>query len=524
MKEKTLLSFIDTLKNIKEAKMSIAGYCKENGLNTQSIYDRMHEFKRTTDQSNTNYNEVVELYNSIVSGGDRTYSKVNKAKAPVTEEKIDSDNCTEVKYERDEDGKIIYYDYKIYRKKKNPLIGKLSRDEMNIIYRLYSYYGASLTQREVSRYFNELSLVDFKRILSAFGIYKASAPFAPHIIEETPVDELRNMQLREKENDFLKKIEEDRIKNNEKLLKKYAVENANLKNQLNTATNAKFKIEGLPLFVRPNSNTTISKKILNLYLADMHIGATVTSGTLYDENKDYGYDVCLARLNNLIIDLVNLGDKYDCINVCLMGDMMDCCGPTNQTARMDHYMPENMDGFEQANSYIKLIYGFAQELANTNLTNNIKFYSVRCGNHTGAIEYVATRALFAELRAQGFECTLFDEFFGVFEAGIHKFIISHGKDQAYMKRGMPLNLDDKNKVLVMEWLASKGISGDNIHIIKGDLHSSAYSACKMFDYRNVLSLFGASDYCAFNFGRNDWGCSYDIIQDKNILRGEFTNL
>jgi hypothetical protein len=208
MKEKTLLSFIDTLKDIKEAKMSIAGYCKENGLNSQSIYDRMHEFKRTTDQSNSNYNKVVELYNSIVSGGDRIYSKVNKAKAPVTEEKIDSDNCTEVKYERDEDGKIIYYDYKIYRKKKNPLIGKLSRDEMNIIYRLYSYYGASLTQREVSRYFNELSLVDFKRILSAFGIYKASAPFAPHIIEETPVDELRNMQLREKENDFLKKIEE----------------------------------------------------------------------------------------------------------------------------------------------------------------------------------------------------------------------------------------------------------------------------------------------------------------------------
>jgi hypothetical protein len=526
MKEKTILSFIETLKSIRKSKMSIASYCKENGLSCQSIYDKMHEFKRTTDQSNSSYNEVVELYNSIVTNGERSYEKVSKAKdvCEVSTEEIESSNFTEVKYERDNDGKIVYYDYKIYRKNKTPLIGKLSRDEMNIIYRLYSYYGASLTQREVSRYFNELSLVDFKRILSAFNIYKASAPFAPHVIEETPVDELRNMQLREKENDFLKKIEEDRIRNNEKLLKKYAVENSNLKNQLNTISNTKFKIEGLPLFIKPNSNITASKKILNLYLADMHIGAIVTSGTLYNENKDYGYDVCLARLNNLIIDLTKLGDKYDCINVCLMGDMMDCCGPTNQTARMDHYMPENMDGFEQANSYIKLIYGFAQELANTKLTNNIKFYSVRCGNHTGAIEYVATRALFAELSIQGFECTLFNDFFGVMNVGKHFFVLTHGKDDRFMKKGMPLNLDDKNKVRIMEWLEDKGIHGKNIHIIKGDLHSSAYSACKGFDYRNVLSLFGASDYCAFNFGRNDWGCSYDIIQDDNILRGEFTNL
>ena len=84
-----------------------------------------------------------------------------------------------------------------------------------MIYRLYSYYGSSITQREVSRSFPEYSLEDFKKILRVFNITKASAPFAPHIIEENTPEQLQVMQLREKENDFLRGIEAQRIKQNE---------------------------------------------------------------------------------------------------------------------------------------------------------------------------------------------------------------------------------------------------------------------------------------------------------------------
>lgn len=434
MKEKTILSFKETLINIKESGLSISAYCEKFDLNRQSIYDKIQEFKRTTDHRNEIFNEIIDLYNSIT--GSKKYNKVNKTKDIIDEnsetkssykEPKDTGNSTEISYERDEQDHIIYYNYRIYRKNKAPLVGKLSRDEANIIYRLYSYYGASLTQREVSRYFPDLSLVDFKRVLSAFNIYKASSPFAPHMIEEHSTDELREMQLREKENDFLRKIEEDRIKNNEKLLKKYAVENADLKKQLDNYKNFQFTINDKTPKI--NINKPQIKPIndyINIYLADMHIGACVESGTLYVENIGYGIEEITHRLEHLLQELIKFG-TFNQINLCLMGDMMDSCGVTNKTSRLDHSLPENMDGYEQANTYLSIMKWFINSIVDANICNIIKVYSVRCGNHTGVFEYITTKALFAELRNQGIECILFDTFFGSFKAGNDIFIISHGK-------------------------------------------------------------------------------------------------
>lgn len=515
MKEKTILKFIEQLKDIKAEGASVAAYADKHSLCKQTIYNRFRDFQQTCKDS-PYYEEVTDLYNSII------YGKCEENKVAYTEP-VDTGNYTEVDYDRDDEGHIIYYNYKIYRKNKNPLVGKLSRDEMNIVYRLYSYYGASLTQREVSRYFPDLSLVDFKRILSAFNIYKASAPFAPHIIEEKTTDELREMQIREKENDFLKKIEEDKIKSNERLLKKYAAENEELKDQLSSLKNFQFKLIDCPKIIRTTSIGKPNYEYINLYLADMHIGATVTSGTLYSENINYGVDEVARRLNEILNKVSELG-TFKKINVCLMGDMIDCCGPTNKTARLDHNLPENMDGFEQADAYISLVKNFIEGLASAGICNDIRIYSVRCGNHTGPIEYVATKALFAELKLQGIKSFLSNGFFCVFKEGEHSYCLTHGKESIYMKKGMPLNLDDKNKVMLYDWLEDNGITGDNIHIIKGDLHSSNYSSCKKLDYRNVLSLFGSSDYSAFNYTRNSYGISYDMCINGNIVRGEFQNI
>lgn len=98
------------------------------------------------------------------------------------------------------------------------------------------------------------------------------------------------------------------------------------------------------------------------------------------------------------------------------------------------------------------------------------------------------------------------------------------KDEKFMKRGLPLNLDDKNKVMIYEWLDAHNITGDNIHVIKGDLHTENINSCKKLDYRNVLSLFGASDYSNYNFSRNQYGVSYDMFIGDNLVRGTFENL
>lgn len=93
-----------------------------------------------------------------------------------------------------------------------------------------------------------------------------------------------------------------------------------------------------------------------------------------------------------------------------------------------------------------------------------------------------------------------------------------------MKKPMPLNMNDKTQLMMYEWLDSHHIYGDNIHFIKGDLHSSALSSCKKLTYRNVLSLFGASDYSNYNYSRNSYGLSYDIISKSNLMRGTFENM
>ena len=59
---------------------------------------------------------------------------------------------------------------------------------------------------------------------------------------------------------------------------------------------------------------------------------------------------------------------------------------------------------------------------------------------------------------------------------------------------------------------------------KGDLHSNALNSCLRFDYRNVLSLYGASDYSNYNFSRNSYGMSYDLFLGDNLIRGTFNNV
>jgi hypothetical protein len=93
-----------------------------------------------------------------------------------------------------------------------------------------------------------------------------------------------------------------------------------------------------------------------------------------------------------------------------------------------------------------------------------------------------------------------------------------------MKRGLGLNMSPSEKDMIISWLEDQNIYGNNIHVIKGDLHSDNLNSCKKLDYRNCLSLFGASDHSNFNYSRNDYGVSYEVIEDGNLMRGTFTNL
>lgn len=511
MKNKTIKSLIELFKEALNNGHTLTQQCQISGnKKIGTVRTQMNEIRNSLDNSNELYQEAIQLYNKLTKSN------------TISKEDSDCKNITSI--ERNSDGNIEFYHYTIYRKNNTALIGKLSRDEMNLIYRLYSYYGDSLQQRIISRHFPELSLIDFKRILRAFNITKASSPFAPHMFEEKTEEELREIQLREKENSFLRKAEEDIIKNNEKLLKKYAQENIDLRKQLEEVSQLQLSIPGnikpvnLPK-IEPSGNDLI------LHLSDLHIGASITSGSLYPENYNYGFQEAKRRLEEVLKRVNELG-KFDNIIINLLGDNIDCCGFTGKTARLDHIMPNNMDAREQANAFIELILWFIDSLVENKFCNNISVFSVPCGNHGGTYEYMVNKALLALLNTKypQIQTELFEEFFGIYEHKNNLFVLCHGKDDQYMKRGLPLNIDEKSKVMLYEWMDSIGITGDSIHFIKGDLHSNNINSCKKFSYRNVLSMFGASDYSNYNFSRNSYGVSYEMFIGNNLVRGTFENV
>lgn len=516
MKEKTIETFIKRCQDVIKSKMTRNSYEVSHDLSSGYFYKTTAKIL----QEHENGTIDVEVFNTIID----ILTKLDSSYA-IYGTKFESDGNEEyTTLERDENDLIKYYKFRINRKNKRPIIGKLSRDEMETICRLYTYYGQGLTRRELSRYFNEWSLEDFKKILGIWGLQKDSCPLPQHIIEENDTEALLAIQARNKENDFMRKAEQQRIKATETLLNKVQLENYSLKQKLSNYDNISFTVSNNSIITIPKLQYKESTNEIILYLADMHVGANITSNPLYTENINYGEKEINRRLESILTSL-NTFPRFNTIRICLMGDMIDSCGVTNKTARLDHSLPENMDGYEQAESYINIIDKFVKDLINMDICNNIQMFSVRDGNHTGPFEYVATKALFNLLKkSYNIECTLFKEFLGVFNVNNNIFCISHGKDAMYMKRGMPLVLDDKNKVKMYEWFESKNIYGDNIHIVKADLHSNALSSCKKFDYRNVLSLFGSSDHSAYNYTRNSYGVSYDLFIGDNLVRGTFENM
>ena len=440
------------------------------------------------------------------------YSK-KKRNVSMSKQNVETDDTAKTEVERDEDGKIIYYSFEIYRKDAPTLIGKLDRKEMEIIYRLYTIYGANLTQKIVSREFPQYTFVEFKRILRAFNIYKANSEFAPHIIEEKSEEELINLHNQYKENNVLRRIEKDQLAEANKIINKLAKE----LNDLKYTKDFHFTIDGnyTPKTYTPCYNTN---KTLILHISDTHVGAALSSTSLF--NNDWNESEFARRLEELVNRISNFG-PFDKIIINLLGDYLD--GMDGMTARRDHVMPQNMDNKQQFNVFIKHMLHFIEDIQS--LCNNVEIYAVPEGNHGGYADYFAIKAL--EYASKSYfpsiKFTVFDKYFGIFTCLHHTYISMHGKDGQFMKKPMPLNLNDSTSNLLRDWMDREGINGSDIHVIKGDLHSNNLNSCRKFDYRNVLSLFGDSDYSQMNYVSNSYGVSYDLFIGGIRTIGAFEN-
>ena len=413
------------------------------------------------------------------------------------------------------EGKITSYKFKILVRDKPALEGELTRDEVDLMYRLYAADGTNLTQREVSRYFPLYTFQEFKKILRAFNITKASAPFAQHILEEKTTEELIQLSLQRKENDYLKKYELQKEKLHETRYRELLKEHHELKQGV---ANFKEFLSDLKIdfnldIVKPTKDSDIA---IVVYLSDMHIGAEVSDYSIYA--NPFNKEEVMRRMNLIIVELLRNAQTLGATKliICNLGDSLD--GYNGMTTRGGHPLPQNMNNKDQYKTFISSMLYLFSNCADSGIFNEIKYYCVEGGNHDGDVGFIANQALIASLNILNpeIDARVFEKFMDSFELFNNTFILTHGKDAKDMFKNMPLVINDKTENQINEFIEYKGISG-NIHVIKGDLHQTATTYAKKFRYKSVGSFFGSSEWIHKNFGNTKAVVDYDIVTPNGIF-------
>ncbi len=414
-------------------------------------------------------------------------------------------------------GKIIGYRFHILIRDKAPLDGILSREDVELIYELYSSEGANLTQREVARYFPKYTFQEFKRILRAFNITKACSPIAPHQFEERDVEDLITITLQNKENNYLRRIEHERNRLIEAKFKETLKKYDDLRKEVEdfkcflSDINIEFDLK-IPI-AHPDNPTD---NTLLVYLSDMHIGADVSKYSIY--SNEYNEKVVMHRMEQVINRIYELAIEFKCSNiiVCNLGDSLD--GYNAETTRGGHILPQNMDNKDQFKNFLQVMIELFSSLSTCGIFQSIQYVVVDGGNHDGDVGYIANKALIASLEVLNpqIKSIIFDKFIDFFTVNKHTFILCHGKDAVDMFKNMPLTLNVKTENQINEFIDYNQLSG-NIHFIKGDLHQSATTYGRRFRYKSVGSFFGSSAWMHKNFGLTLPSVDFDILKDDTIF-------
>lgn len=409
------------------------------------------------------------------------------------------------------------YKYKILVRDKPALEGELSREEMNLIYNLYSNEGANLTQRAASRYFPSFAFRDFKKILRAFNITKDCLPFAPHVKEEHSYEQMEELYYQNKDKNFLIRLEQHRSRRAEQELDSLKKKYKELQDGIEDFSIFVSKIKFDSTRKEISAPETKNSPTLVLYLSDMHIGADVSKYSLYSNKFDY--ESAKFRMYVLMRKIleVAVNQQVSKIIICNMGDSID--GLNNHTTRGGHYLPQNMDNKEMFDNFVRLVIEFINDLVDCHLFSDIEYVAVEGGNHDGSAGYMANTLLENLLphRFPGVKTRVFKRFMETIEVGKHTFILCHGKDERDMFKGLPLTLNDKAEVQINEFIDYNHIDAPYIHFVKGDLHQSATTYGKKFRYKSVASFFGSSQWIHLNFGNTKAAVDYDIVYEDQVF-------
>jgi hypothetical protein len=258
----------------------------------------------------------------------------------------------------------------------------------------------------------------------------------------------------------------------------------------------------------------ISDKAMFVYIADDHAGIDFKD-SLFE--SPYTGDIYYERLNKLADKILFNNQGAETLYIVNLGDELD--GFNKQTTRGGHVL-DSLSNKEQFDIYIKARRNFYDKILYENTYKQVTIININNSNHTGNdYSYIINKALEFYLLGQFPKVNFINQekFIDSYTWGEHTILLTHGKDEKYMKFGFPLNLNEKTDLWLLDY--SKNFTNKYISTVKGDLHAYSVNIGKSGRYINVPSICGGSNWIEHNYGSSNAGALLEIVdkEDKNII-------
>jgi hypothetical protein len=247
--------------------------------------------------------------------------------------------------------------------------------------------------------------------------------------------------------------------------------------------------------------------ILNIYLSDIHIGAdtNVNLKNRFEQVKNFLY---------------SNSKSFQYVNIIVLGDTID--GWNKTTTRGGHQLEQNMNNKEQFTMFQELFIRLMK--VSEDIDRKMEFLFITNSNHGGDFEWICATAFQSYVNAHSSyaNVTISDEVYTQYIMGEYLFIFTHGKDEQYMKRNLPLQLNDTLELKLLSYLPKNFNSFKEVIFVKGDLHQSCTNFGNYITYRNVTTFNGNTDWAKYNFGDNcRSGFEFDFLgaeRSQGIVR------
>lgn len=260
-------------------------------------------------------------------------------------------------------------------------------------------------------------------------------------------------------------------------------------------------------------DTPIAMKVT---LSDMHVGLEPNPKQEGMFAYSYNKEIFYHNIDTVFSQIQNQYNSYGVFDLLIIDDLGDGLdGYEGKTTRGGHGLEQNMSSKESFEVFVSAKLSLIERCIDSGFANKYLIRNVCNDNHAGSFASISNMAI-KMLLDRIYEDAVVDfyileKFMSHYTYGDHAFIITHGKDNKYMFKGLPYKLDDKTITFINQYIDHYGIKNKFIHLEKGDLHRIGYDRTKKFDYRNYMSFAPPSAWVQHNFGDGYCGFSIQIV-------------